>query len=125
MPERVLIVDDYPKAAEAVGWLLKQTGSEVRRASDGLEALEIAEQFIPDVMLVDINLPKLNGYEVAERIRQRAWGKRTIMIAFTGWIAQEERARAREAGFDAVLLKPFSRAELSAVMAECFRARTS
>jgi CheY-like chemotaxis protein len=121
MPGRVLIVDDYPKAAEVLGRWLQRSGREIRTACDGIQAFETAEQFLPDVMLVDIKLPRLDGYEVAERIRQQPWGKHTVLIALTGWISDEDRARAREAGFTAVLLKPFDRAELSAMIAECFR----
>ena len=120
MPSRVLIVDDYPRAAEILSrWLVRQ-GREVRTACDGLQALEAAEEFLPDLMLVDLMLPNLNGYDLAQKIRQQPWGKTVILIALSGWFGPGDLERGREAGFNNFLLKPFGREELSTVLAEYF-----
>jgi DNA-binding response OmpR family regulator len=85
--------------------LLRMAGNEVRTAHDGLEAVEVAAAFQPDVVLLDIGLPKLNGYDAARQIRdQRSDG--VVLIAVTGWGQDEDRRRSREAGFDHHLTKP-------------------
>lgn len=81
-------------------------GNETLTAHDGLEALDVAAAFRPDVMFLDIGMPKLNGYEVARRIRQQTWGMDMVLIALTGWGQEEDKRRSREAGFDAHLVKP-------------------
>ena len=82
-------------------------------AHDGLKAVEIAEKFRPAVVLLDIGMPKLNGYGAARKIREQPWGKDMVLIAITGWGQENDRNRSREAGFDAHLLKPFNYPELS------------
>ena len=81
-------------------------GHETHQAHDGLEAIEAAERLRPDVMLLDIGLPKLNGYEVCRRIRKEPWGKDLVLVALTGWGQEEDRHRSKEAGFDAHMVKP-------------------
>jgi CheY-like chemotaxis protein len=103
---RILVVDDFPESAQLLARLLQQDGNDVRVALDGLEAVQTAEQFHPDIVLLDIAMPKLNGYEAASQIRQQPWGKNVILIALTGWGQQQDRRRTKEAGFDVHLTKP-------------------
>ena len=103
---RILVVDDNQDAADSLSKLLSLTGMEVRTAYDGLEAVEAAAAFHPDVILLDIGLPKLNGYEVARRIREQPWGKDIVLVALTGWGQEEDRRRSQGAGFNAHLVKP-------------------
>ncbi|HLN85805.1 MAG TPA: response regulator, partial [Candidatus Limnocylindrales bacterium] len=88
-------------------------GSEVRVAQDGAEAFETAAEFRPDVVVLDLAMPKLNGYEAARKIRAQPWGKHMVLIALTGWGQQQDRRRTQDAGFDAHLTKPVN---LGAIM---------
>jgi CheY-like chemotaxis protein/two-component sensor histidine kinase len=103
---RVLIADDNQDAAVSLSLLLQAMGHETRVAYDGLEAVEAAEAFRPDVVLLDLAMPKLDGYEVARRIAQRAWARSTSLVAVTGWGQDADRQRSREAGFHQHLVKP-------------------
>ena len=103
---RVLVVDDNVDSAESLALLLRRGGSEVRTAYDGLAAVITAESFRPDVVLLDIGLPVLDGYHAARRIRQQPWGGAMTLAALTGWGQPTDLARSREAGFDAHLVKP-------------------
>ncbi len=103
---RILIVDDNEDGAESLALLLEMAGHETLKAHDGVEAIEAAERFRPDTMLLDIGLPRLNGYEVARRIRQEEWGKDVMLVALTGWGQEEDRHRSRAAGFDTHMVKP-------------------
>jgi PAS domain S-box-containing protein len=103
---RVLVADDFPESAQLLARLLQQDGNDVRVALDGLEAVQTAEEFHPDIVLLDIAMPKLNGYEAASQIRKQSWGKNVILIALTGWGQQQDRRRTKEAGFDVHLTKP-------------------
>lgn len=103
---RILVVDDNEDSARSMSQLLKLIGHETRTANDGLEALDIAEAYRPDLILLDIGMPRLNGYETAARLRQRPWAANVILIALTGWGQQDDRRRSREAGFDHHLVKP-------------------
>jgi CheY-like chemotaxis protein len=103
---RILVVDDNRDAAASLAMLLQLTGNETEVAFDGPHAIDLAAHFKPEVILLDIGLPGLNGYEVARRIRQEAWGKDCKLIAVTGWGQLEDRQRSQEAGFDAHLVKP-------------------
>jgi PAS domain S-box-containing protein len=111
--QRVLVVDDYGESAETLAELLRLGGHEVKIAHDGLKAVELAENFRPAVVLLDIGMPKLNGYEAARKIRAQPWGKNMVLIAVTGWGQEKDRDRSREAGFNAHLLKPVDYSELS------------
>jgi PAS domain S-box-containing protein len=102
---RILVVDDNKDAADSLAYLLRSTGSEVRVAYDGLEAVGAAVAFHADVVLLDIGLPKLYGYDVARKIRESK-GKDVLLIAITGWGQEEDRRRAKEAGFDHHFTKP-------------------
>lgn len=105
---RILVADDFPESANTLARLLRQEGNQVEVAHDGLEALEVAERFCPDVILMDIAMPKLNGYEAAQKIREQAWGQKILLVALTGWGQQQDRQRTRAAGFDAHLTKPIN-----------------
>jgi CheY-like chemotaxis protein len=115
---RILVVDDYPNAAESLARWLRRLNHEVEVAFDGLEGIEAAEKFRPEIILLDIGMPHLNGYEAAERIRQQPWSKRMVLIALTGWGQEADRERSREAGFDLHLVKPVDYAQLAAFLAE-------
>jgi PAS domain S-box-containing protein len=103
---RILIVDDNEDGAATLAMLLQLSGHETHEAHDGLQAFEAAERLRPDAVLLDIGLPKLNGYEVCRRIRKEPWGRSMVLVALTGWGQAEDRHRSREAGFDAHLVKP-------------------
>src|SRR5215510_16402553 len=115
MLHRVLIVDDYPDAAEIASMLLELLGHECRHAETGHAALIEAKRFDPDVVILDIGLPDLSGYDVARALRQRS-GSRPYLVALTGWGQPLDRARAFEAGFDTHLLKPQTAASLRGIM---------
>jgi DNA-binding response OmpR family regulator len=118
--KRVLLVDDQPDVAEMIGLVLKMDGYECRAAETGHEALEVARTFDPDVVILDIGLPDLSGYDVARALRQRA-GSRPYLVALTGWGQPLDRARAFEAGFDKHLLKPQTAASLRGIMRSATR----
>lgn len=105
-PRRVLVVDDNRDAAISLAALLEMFGHETRTAFDGLEALETAKAFLPEVILLDIGLPLLNGYEVAQRVRKEAWGKDMLLVALTGWGEDASRQRSSDSGIDTHLVKP-------------------
>jgi CheY-like chemotaxis protein len=103
---RVLIVDDNADGAESLSMLLQISGHETYKAYDGVEAIDAAERLRPDVVLLDIGLPRLNGYEACRRIRNTTWGKDLVLVALTGWGQEEDRSESRDAGFDAHMVKP-------------------
>ena len=103
---RILIVDDNRDAAESLAYLLQHHGYETALAYDGLAAVEAAKTFEPSVILMDLGLPKLNGYEATLRIREQCADKRPVIVALTGWGQEADRRRSAEAGFDAHLVKP-------------------
>ncbi len=113
---RILIVDDYPTTAETLAKWLTRLGYQVQMAKDGEAALETAKDFLPDVILLDLGIPKLNGYEAAREIRRQPWGKNIFIVAVTGFGRNEDRERTRAAGFDAHLLKPMFHSELKALL---------
>jgi len=92
-------------------------GHETHTAHDGVEAVQAAATFRPQVVLLDIGLPKMDGYEAARNIRQRPWGKTMLLVALTGWGQEEDRRRTREAGFDHHLTKPVDPADLEGLLA--------
>lgn len=114
---RILVVDDNPDTTATLALLLERTGHQVQVAHDGLEAVHAVAAFQPDVVLLDIGLPKMNGFEVARRIRQEGGGKRVTLVAVTGWGQQDDRRRAMEAGFDHHLTKPVEISRLMQLLA--------
>jgi CheY-like chemotaxis protein/two-component sensor histidine kinase len=113
---RVLVVDDNRDAAESLAMLLEFEGHELHKAHDGADAVTLAERVRPDIVLMDIGLPILNGYEVCRRIRDQAWGAPIVMVAITGWGQEEDREQSRQAGFDLHLVKPVDHDELLRVV---------
>jgi len=116
--QRILVVDDNVDSATSLALLLELNGNETHTAHDGLAAVGAAETLRPDLVLLDIGLPKLNGYEVARRIRAQPWGRAMILVALTGWGQEEDRRRSTEAGFNAHLVKPVNYAALTRLLAE-------
>ncbi|HEV8068579.1 MAG TPA: response regulator [Planctomycetaceae bacterium] len=105
-PYRILVVDDNKDAAESMRMLLQLLGGDVRTAGDGLEALDLAEHFLPHAIVLDIGLPKLDGFQAARRIRAKDWGKNVALVAVSGWCRDEDRQNSADAGFDGHLAKP-------------------
>jgi PAS domain S-box-containing protein len=116
-PRRILVVDDNADAASSLAMLLGMTGNETHTANDGLAAVDAAQTFHPDVILLDIGLPKLNGLEVSRRIRQQPWGQRIVMVALTGWGQEDDRRKSQEAGFNYHMVKPLDYNELMKLLA--------
>lgn len=109
---RVLVVDDNPDSVEMLRALLAMMGAEVEVAFDGLSALEVAGRFHPDTVLLDIGMPRLDGYETARRMRQSDWGRSAQLVALTGWGQPDDRRRTGQAGFDRHLVKPLEMDQL-------------
>jgi CheY-like chemotaxis protein len=103
---RVLVVDDNHDGAASLAMLLQLSGHETFLAHDGQAAIDEAERLRPDVMLLDIGLPGMSGYEVCRNIREQSWGRDLVMVAVTGWGQADDRHRSRAAGFDAHIVKP-------------------
>ena len=114
---RVLVVDDNRDSVERLARLLQLHGHQVQTASDGVEAVQAAAAFRPNLVLLDIGLPKMNGYEAARRIRHHDWGKRMVLVAMTGWGQDEDKRRALEAGFDHHMTKPVDPVALEKLVA--------
>jgi PAS domain S-box-containing protein len=114
---RVLIADDNRDAADSLAMLLEMDGHEVRVAHGGRAALALAQAFRPDVALLDIGMPDLSGYEVAETLRREPWGAGIHLVALTGWGQEGDRRRSQDAGFDRHLTKPIDPDALSAILA--------
>ena len=114
---RILIVDDNRDSADSLAMLLRIMGNDIRTAYDGQEGVDVAGQFRPDVALLDIGLPKLNGNEACRRIREESWGKGVVLIAVTGWGGEEDRRLSHEAGFDQHMVKPVDPQELVKLLA--------
>src|SRR6186997_704018 len=115
---RILVVDDNHDSALSLAMMLSIMGHETRTAHDGESAVETAESFLPEVVLLDIGLPKLNGYEVAQRIREHEWGTSMFLIAVTGWGQEEDRQRSTEVGLNVHMVKPVEPAALERLFAE-------
>jgi len=114
---RILVVDDNVDAAMSLAIILEMAGHEVHTAHDGLEAVDAAGEFRPDVALLDIGLPGLSGLDVARHIRQEPWGAEVSLVALTGWGQDEDRRNTQEAGFDAHLVKPVEHSDLMTLLA--------
>jgi PAS domain S-box-containing protein len=115
---RILAVDDNQDAVDILARTLQLKGHEVQTAYDGIEAVDVAARFKPEVVLLDIGLPRLSGYDVARRIRQLPQGPSTILIAITGWGQEEDRRQSQQSGFDLHLVKPVDPAALLKLLAE-------
>jgi PAS domain S-box-containing protein len=115
---RILIVDDNRDSADSLAMLLEITGNKTYLAHDGVEALAAIETHRPEVVLLDIGLPSLDGHEVCRRVREHDWGKNIVMIALTGWGQADDRRRSREAGFNGHLVKPVDYEKLLELLSE-------
>jgi CheY-like chemotaxis protein len=116
--KRVLVVDDNADSAESLSLLLELMGHTVRTAHDGEEALEQAETFRPELVLMDIGMPRMDGYEAARRLRQLPWAGEVVIVALTGWGQDEDKRRSEEAGFDRHLIKPVDPTALEALLGQ-------
>lgn len=114
---RILVVDDNVDAAESLSILLKLSGHEVRTAHDGRSAIEQAATFLPDVALLDIGMPGMNGYDTGRRVRELRGLEKVVLVALTGWGQEEDQQRTEEAGFYAHLVKPVDLAALQELLA--------
>jgi CheY-like chemotaxis protein len=114
---RILVADDNKDAATSLSMILSLLGYETCTAYDGSEALKAAAECRPDVALLDIGMPKMNGYDVAKRIREQPWGEDIVLIAVTGWGQTEDQQRSLEAGFDHHLVKPVDPNALAKLLA--------
>lgn len=117
-PLRILIVDDNRDSADSLSMVLRIMGNETRTAYDGEEAVAVAEAFRPRVILLDIGLPRLNGYETCRRIREQKDGRSMVIIAQTGWGQSEDRERTRDAEFDHHMVKPVDLNALTKLLAD-------
>ena len=115
---RILVVDDNRDATRSLATILKLTGHDVETAFDGQEAVDAAAIYQPDIVLLDIGLPRINGYEVCRKIRSEEWGRRMKIIAVTGWGQDEDRLKSNDAGFDNHLVKPVKPAALLQLIAD-------
>jgi PAS domain S-box-containing protein len=113
---RVLVADDNEDAAASLARVLALLGNEVRTARDGVEAIAMVQSFAPEIVLMDVAMPRMNGYEAARRLRALPGGEKLIIVALTGWGLEADRERSREAGCDGHLVKPVSLMELEAML---------
>ena len=117
-PVNVLVVDDNPDAAESLALVLGQAGHAVRVAGDGLAALDAARETRPEVVLLDLGMPGMNGFEAARRLREDPAARPALLVAVTGWSSDDDRRRTRAAGFAHHLTKPADPEEVLALVSE-------
>jgi CheY-like chemotaxis protein len=103
---KILVADDDQDSAESLAMLFQLMGHDVRSAQSGLAAIDVAAEFRPELIVLDIGMPGLDGYEVCRRIRQHPWGQAIVIAALTGWTRDEDRDRSEQAGFNHFLVKP-------------------
>ena len=115
--KRILVVDDNEDSAEMMSMLLTAWGQEARVAFDGHQALDLARDFKPEIVLLDLGMPRMDGYETARQLRSEPWAKNTVLVAVTGWGHESDLQRTREAGFQHHLVKPVSPSVLRAMIA--------
>ena len=120
VPRRVLIVDDSQDGADALTLVLRLMGHAASAAYDGEAGLEAAERLRPEIMLLDIGMPGMNGYEVCRRIREQPWGQDMVLIALTGWGQEQDRRRSKASGFDHHLVKPVQPDELQKLLISAY-----
>jgi signal transduction histidine kinase/ActR/RegA family two-component response regulator len=115
-PRRILIADDNRDGAESLALMMELLGNEVQSVTDGLQAVQTAELFRPDVILMDVGMPRLNGLEATKKIREQSWGQGITIVALTGWGQDSDRVLSSEAGCNGHLLKPVSIADLKELL---------
>ncbi|HEX7011792.1 MAG TPA: response regulator [Steroidobacteraceae bacterium] len=116
-PRRILVADDNPDALESLAMLLECDGHHVWKAADGAQAIELAAKWRPDLALLDLGMPVMDGYEAARRMRAQSWGKDMMIVALSGWGQNSDVLRSRECGFDTHLVKPASSEALAQLLA--------
>ena len=121
---RILVVDDNRDSTQSLAALLRLDENVVETAYDGIEAVKKAEEYQPDLILLDLGMPKMNGYEACRAIRAQPCGKSVVLIALTGWGQQEDRRKSKEAGFDGHLVKPVEPKDLMNLLASLHEQRT-
>ncbi len=114
---RILVVDDNRDAAATLSRMLKLMGNDVRMTHDGIQSLGVADEFRPEIILMDVGMPGMSGYEATRRIREQPWGSSTIIIALTGWGQAGDRIQSKAAGCDGHLVKPVSLPDLNQMLA--------
>ena len=117
---RILVVDDLRDSADSLALMLETMGHCVRVAYNGEEAVAIGASFLPEVALLDLGMPEVDGYELCRCVRAAPWGRTMTLIAQTGWGQGEDRRRTREAGFDHHLVKPIDPDVLDALLVAAF-----
>jgi CheY-like chemotaxis protein len=113
---KILVVDDNVDGAVTLGVILKHLGHTVRMTHDGASALVVGQEFRPDLVLMDIGMPGMDGYETCEKMREQQWAATTRIVALTGWGQEEDKRKAKRAGFDEHLVKPVDRKTLIEVL---------
>jgi CheY-like chemotaxis protein len=122
---RIVVVDDLADAADSLAAMLQMMGHDTRTAYDGVEAVQAVAAFKPEVVFLDIGLPKLNGYDAAVSIRAQPGGKQVVLVAVTGWGQEQDRRRAADAGFDHHLTKPVDPQTVEALIARLDQTRAA
>ena len=118
---KILVADDDQDSAESLALLFQLMGHDVRAAQSGLAAIDVAAEFRPDLIVLDIGMPGLDGYEVCRRIRQHDWAQTIVIAALTGWSRDEDRDRSEQAGFNHFLVKPVDPKALEDLIAGVMR----
>lgn len=118
MAFRVVVADDNSDAAHSLALLLETLGHQTRIAHNGVQALGIAHEFRPEVVMLDIGMPGLDGHDLARRIRAESWGQDMVLVAVSGWGQDEDKEQGRESGFDHYLVKPVALPTLEALLAD-------
>jgi CheY-like chemotaxis protein len=103
---KVLVVDDNHDAATSLSMLVSLLGHDVRTGFDGVQALDLAGEFHPDLVLLDLGMPRMDGYEACRKLREQPWGAEAVVVAVTGWGRDDDRRKTQLAGFDQHLVKP-------------------
>ncbi len=115
-PVRILVVDDNFDVMDSLAMVLRAIGHEVLAADSGEEALEVMEHWLPELAFIDVGLPGISGFELAEEVRRREWGANIVLIAMTGWGSSEDKRRSHAAGFNQHAVKPVDLQQLRALI---------
>lgn len=120
---RILVVDDNRDTAHSLALLMRMSGENTQTAYDGAQAVELAASFRPDVILLDIGLPRMSGYQACRAIRQQPWGREIVIVAVTAWGQESDRLESKAAGFDEHMVKPVVYETLTEVLAGLWASR--